>query len=174
MNRVLTLARAETRILLRNRLVAATGVLLPLLIGLFIGSTNTNGAWGDIVAMQLVLMLLFCVYATATTSLAARKRQLVLKRLRSGELSDAEILVGLLAPLFVLALAQTVILVAVHRRVRRAAARPAVAARPRDRARRADVVARSRSPRPRSRPARSSPRSRSRRSSSRRSPGRRG
>ena len=111
MNRVLTLARAETRILLRNRLVAATGVLLPLLIGLFIGSTNTNGAWGDIVAMQLVLMLLFCVYATATTSLAARKRQLVLKRLRSGELSDAEILVGLLAPLFVLALAQTVILV---------------------------------------------------------------
>ena len=44
--------------------------------------------------MQLVLMLLFCVYATATTSLAARKRQLVLKRLRSGELSDAEILDG--------------------------------------------------------------------------------
>ena len=111
MNRVLTLARAEARILIRNRLVAATGVLLPLLMGLFIASTNTDGAWGNIVAMQLVLMLLFCVYATATTSLAARKRQLVLKRLRSGELSDAEILAGLLAPLFVLALAQLVILI---------------------------------------------------------------
>ena len=111
MNRVLTLARAEARILIRNRLVAATGVLLPLLMGLFIASTDTEGAWGNIVAMQLVLMLLFCVYATATTSLAARKRQLVLKRLRSGELSDAEILTGLLAPLFVLALAQLVILI---------------------------------------------------------------
>ena len=111
MNRVLTLARAEARILIRNRLVAATGVLLPLLMGLFIASTNTDGAWGNIVAMQLVLMLLFCVYATATTSLAARKRQLVLKRLRSGELSDAEILTGLLAPLFALALAQLVILI---------------------------------------------------------------
>jgi ABC-2 type transport system permease protein len=111
MNRVLTLARAEARILLRNKLVAATGLLLPLLIGLFIASTNTDGAWGNIVAMQLVLMLLFCVYATATTSLAARKRQLVLKRLRSGELSDVEILTGLLVPLFVLAVAQSVILV---------------------------------------------------------------
>jgi ABC-2 type transport system permease protein len=112
MNRVLTLARAEARILVRNKLVAATGLLLPLAIGLFMASSGEDGAWGDIVAMQLVLMLLFCVYATATTSLAARKRQLVLKRLRSGELNDAEILVGLLAPLFVLALAQSVILVA--------------------------------------------------------------
>jgi ABC-2 type transport system permease protein len=112
MTRVLTLARAEARILIRNRLVAATGVLMPLAIGLFIAATANDGAWGNIVAMQLVLMLLFCVYTTATTSLAARKRQLVLKRLRSGELSDAEILIGLLAPLFVLALAQSVILVA--------------------------------------------------------------
>jgi ABC-2 type transport system permease protein len=111
MNRVLTLARAEARILFRNRLVAATGLLLPLAIGLFIAVSNTNDAWGNIVAMQLVLMLLFCVYATATTSLAARRRQLVLKRLRSGELSDAQILAGLLAPLFVLALVQAVILV---------------------------------------------------------------
>ena len=112
MNRVLTLARAEARILIRNRLVAATGVLMPLLIGLFIASTNADGAWGDIVAMQLVLMLLFCVYATATTSLAARKRQLVLKRLRSGELSDVQILAGLLAPLLVLAAVQAVSLIA--------------------------------------------------------------
>jgi ABC-2 type transport system permease protein len=111
MNRVLTLARAEARILIRNRLVAATGVLMPLLIGLFIGTSGKDGTWGNVVAMQLVLMLLFCVYTTATTSIAARKRQLVLKRLRSGELDDAEILAGLLAPLFVLALAQLVILV---------------------------------------------------------------
>ena len=63
--------------------------------------------------MQLVLLLLFCVYATATTSLAARRRQLVLKRLRSGELSDAEILTGLLAPLYALALVQSALLLTV-------------------------------------------------------------
>lgn len=56
------------------------------------------------------MVLLFCVYATATTSLAARRRQLVLKRLRSGELSDPQILVGLLAPLLFLAAVQSVLL----------------------------------------------------------------
>src|SRR3954466_13262859 len=113
MTRVLTLARAEARILIRNRLVAAIGLLMPLAIGLFSASSGTDGASGDIVAMQLVLMLLFCVYATATTSLAARRRQLVLKRLRSGELTDIEILSGLLAPLYVLALLQSALLLAV-------------------------------------------------------------
>ena len=67
----------------------ATALLLPLGLGALIASDGTDGSWGDVVAMQFVMVLLFCVYATATTSLAARRRQLVLKRLRSGELSDA-------------------------------------------------------------------------------------
>jgi ABC-2 type transport system permease protein len=112
MNRVLTLARSEVRILMRNTLVGSMALLLPLAIGVFMALTGTEDRWGNVAAMQLTLMLLFCVYGTATTSLAARKRQLVLKRLRSGELSDGEILVGLLLPLFVLALLQSVILVA--------------------------------------------------------------
>jgi ABC-2 type transport system permease protein len=112
MTRVLTLATAEARLIWRNRLVCATALLLPLGLGALIASDGEAGSWGDVVAMQFVLLLLFCVYATATTSLAARRRQLVLKRLRSGELSDAEILTGLLAPLFALAVAQALLLVA--------------------------------------------------------------
>jgi ABC-2 type transport system permease protein len=112
MTRVLALARSEVRILFRNTLVGSMALLLPLAIGGFMATTGDDDSWGGVVAMQLTLLLLFCVYGTATTSLAARKRQLVLKRLRSGELSDGEILVGLLLPLFVLALAQSVILVA--------------------------------------------------------------
>ncbi len=77
--------------------------MLPLGLGALIASDGRDGSWGEVVAMQFVMVLLFCVYATATTSLAARRRQLVLKRLRSGELSDPQILAGLLAPLLVLA-----------------------------------------------------------------------
>ena len=112
MSRVLTLASAEARLIWRNRLVCATALLLPLGLGALIASDGEAGSWGDVVAMQFVLLLLFCVYATATTSLAARRRQLVLKRLRSGEFSDAEILGGLLAPLFALAAVQAAILLA--------------------------------------------------------------
>jgi ABC-2 type transport system permease protein len=110
MTRVLTLASAEGRLIWRNKLVCATALLLPLGLGALIATDGQPGAWGDVVAMQFTLLLLFCIYSTATTSLAARRRQLVLKRLRSGELSDAEILGGLLAPLFALALLQAVVL----------------------------------------------------------------
>jgi ABC-2 type transport system permease protein len=113
MTRVRALALSEARIIRRNALVAATALLLPLGVGLLLVANGERGAWGEVIAMQLVLLLLFCVYATATTSLAARRRQLVLKRLRSGELSDAEILGGLLAPLYVLALVQAGVLLAV-------------------------------------------------------------
>ena len=112
MTRVLALATSEMRILLRNKLVCATALLLPLGLGALIASDGESGSWGDVVAMQLVFVMLFCVYATATTSLAARRRQLVLKRLRSGELSDPQILAGLLAPLLVLAAVQSLLLVA--------------------------------------------------------------
>lgn len=110
MNRVLALALSETRILIRNKLVLATALLLPLGLGALIASDGEDGQWGAVVAMQFVFVMLFCVYATATTSLAARRRQLVLKRLRSGELSDPQILAGLLAPLLALAAVQTVTL----------------------------------------------------------------
>ncbi|RKQ87063.1 ABC-2 type transport system permease protein [Solirubrobacter pauli] len=110
MSRVIALAGAEVRILLRNKLVCATALLLPLGLGALIATDGEPGAWGDVVAMQFVFVMLFCVYATATTSLAARRRQLVLKRLRSGELSDLQILAGLLSPLLILAAVQSALL----------------------------------------------------------------
>lgn len=113
MNPVLALAGSETRILLRNKLVCATALLLPIGLGALIATDGEPGAWGEVVAMQFVFVLLFCVYATATTSIAARRRQLVLKRLRSGELSDPQILAGLLAPLLVMAAAQCLLLLAI-------------------------------------------------------------
>lgn len=111
MNRVVALAISEVRILIRNKLVLATALLLPLGLGAYIASQGDGDRWGNVIAMQMLFVLMFGIYATATTSLAARRRQLVLKRLRSGELSDMQILSGLLAPLLLLAVVQAVLLV---------------------------------------------------------------
>lgn len=55
--RVTALAVAEVRILLRNKLVCATALLLPLGLGALIASDGEDGTWGDVVAMQFVMVL---------------------------------------------------------------------------------------------------------------------
>lgn len=45
------LALSEVRILVRNKLVCATALLLPLGLGALIASDGTDGSWGDVVAM---------------------------------------------------------------------------------------------------------------------------
>jgi len=53
------------------------------------------------------------VYISTTTALAARRQDLSLKRLRSGEASEPVILAGVMAPMAVLGLVQGVLLPAV-------------------------------------------------------------
>lgn len=104
------LAGAELRLLVRNRLVAFTALVMPLLMGGLLGfNTDLFGPQAT-PALQIVVVLVIAVYAGATTSLTARRQDGYLKRLRSGELSDATILTGLLAPLFLLGVAQAVVL----------------------------------------------------------------
>ena len=59
-----------------------------------------------------VTVLLFVVYANLVAAYVARREELVLKRLRSGEAGDVEILAGTAVPSAVLALLQTTLLVA--------------------------------------------------------------
>jgi len=58
-------------------------------------------------------MLGIGLYATATTTLASRRQELFLKRLRSGTLPDTAILVGLLLPLVLVAVIQIAIILGV-------------------------------------------------------------
>lgn len=108
----LALARSELRLLWRNRLVAATALLLPLVIGISLSRADDQfreGGWGTVIGLQILMMLMFAVYTSATTAVAARRGELVLKRLRTSQLPEGAILGGMLAPLVGLAIVQAVL-----------------------------------------------------------------
>ncbi|WP_405005534.1 ABC transporter permease [Kitasatospora purpeofusca] len=110
--RLLALGRAEGILLLRNRTALFTALLLPVLLigglknvldqqagsspGLDVDSLLVNGAVG--------MVLAFVVYYNLTAAYVARRGELVLKRLRTGEARDIEILVGTAVPSVGLAL----------------------------------------------------------------------
>ncbi len=108
---ILALSRTELTLLLRNKTAASLALVVPLLVG---GMLVANGPsdWTFTITLQLVMMLGFTVYMTVTTSLVARRQDLYLKRLRTGEASDPTVIVGLLVPVAALGLGQTALLLA--------------------------------------------------------------
>lgn len=114
---VLALARAELKLLLRNKTVATSALLMPIMIGVFASLNPPAGAgpeaWSIVISAQLLMVLGLTVYFATTAALAARREDRYLMRLRSGEASDAVILAGLLAPAVVLALLQSVLMLAI-------------------------------------------------------------
>lgn len=116
MTHVLTLGRAELRLISRNRTVAFMALLFPLAMGAYFATQRdlvSGDGWGAVAVLQIAMILGFTLYATPATSLTTRRQDLFLKRLRSGELSDGGIIAGLLAPLCVLALVQAGVLFAI-------------------------------------------------------------
>lgn len=115
--RLRALARAELTLLIRTKSVIVTAVLVPLALpfsirpaldevdlkaqGLTIGPVLLTSAIG--------FSFLFAVYTSLVTVFAARREELVLKRLRTGELKDAEILAGTALPALCTGLAQSVL-----------------------------------------------------------------
>lgn len=106
------LAVAEFKLLVRSPLVAVTAILAPLAMGLFLLGNREFGS-GQLVALQVLALLGFTPFAGATTTLAARRQHLVLKRLRTSPASDREIIAGVVLPVAVLVVVQAAILVAV-------------------------------------------------------------
>ncbi|MCC3763059.1 ABC transporter permease [Glycomyces sp. TRM65418] len=113
---VLTLAVAESRLILRNRTVLLTAAVLPLIFGLLLSRSNLAGqapSAGPIAAMQMVMLLVFGLFMAITMTLTARRQQLYLKRLRTSPASTASIVAGLASPLALIVLAQTAVVLAV-------------------------------------------------------------
>lgn len=112
------LARAELTLLGRSRATLVTAVFVPLVVPVSLRSAagemdlEANGL--DIGTMLLPaaigLSLLFAVYAALTGVYVVRREELVLKRLRTGELRDNEILVGAALPSLAIGLGQSVLL----------------------------------------------------------------
>lgn len=119
--RLRALGRAELTLLMRNKaalfVALATPVLLTVLMrqtasgmslegtGLSLGTVLVPGSIGYV--------LVFAVYANMTGIYVTRREELVLKRLRTGEASDNEILAGGSLPSVVLALGQCILLLGV-------------------------------------------------------------
>lgn len=111
---LLSLARAETTLLVRNRTALFNSILLPILLVGFIYSVGSldeapAGAGASLIATMLTTGLLFVTYYNLVTTYVARRQELVLKRMRTGELSDGVILAGTAVPTVLVTLLQTVI-----------------------------------------------------------------
>ncbi|MFI9601898.1 ABC transporter permease [Streptomyces sp. NPDC052043] len=116
--RMAALARAELVLLARSRSALVAGVLLPLVLPFSVRSATARMNLEDAgLTIGLVILpsaigfsLLFAVYSTLVSVFVARREQLVLKRLRTGELRDTEILAGAALPAVATGLVQCLLL----------------------------------------------------------------
>lgn len=113
MSTMFSIAYSELIQIFRNRLVLVTSLIMPAVVsGFFIYRHEvfaTLGSLGYIAAVVMFTVGAFGLYTTAVTTLAARRQNLFLKRLRSTAASDVSILTGLLLPVTVLALLQVAV-----------------------------------------------------------------
>jgi ABC-2 type transport system permease protein len=115
--RVGALARAETLLLLRNGTALFNAVAIsPLFVLFFATISGTLGpdaepdVAGPLILQQLAAMsLLFVVYYNLTTTYVARRQELVLKRLLTGECSRAELLLAAAVPALLVTAVQLVL-----------------------------------------------------------------
>jgi ABC-2 type transport system permease protein len=109
------LAAAEARLIARNRTVMLSATLMPVAFGLMLIVADVgpfSEVPGSLAAMQLTMLQAFGILMTVTMTLAARRQQLYLKRLRTSPASTAAIVAGITAPLVLVVLVQAVLVFA--------------------------------------------------------------
>lgn len=115
--RVLGLARAELTLLLRNRMQMVTALLMPLAVPFLYVPIARQGGTPESLAAGLgtmfVIALLFIVYYNLLSAYVARRQDLVLKRLRTGEASDAAVLGATAVPALLVAGVMIVVMSAI-------------------------------------------------------------
>ncbi|MFH9550916.1 ABC transporter permease [Streptomyces sp. NPDC051445] len=119
-SRMTALARAELTLLGRSRSTLVTAVVMPLVLPVSLApvidgmDAKDAGLSAGLVLLPAAIgfSLLFGVYSALTVIYTARREELVLKRLRTGELRDAEILAGSALPVLLTGLVQCLVLVA--------------------------------------------------------------
>lgn len=114
MSTLTTLSRAEFTLLVRNRVLLFNALIMPLLfpiVILIIGRNSEAGLTDVLVASALevfsLFLLVFLVYYNLLSAYATRRDELVLKRLRTGEATDNQILLGPAIPSFALTIVLT-------------------------------------------------------------------
>ncbi|BCB78297.1 ABC transporter permease [Phytohabitans flavus] len=114
---MLSIAYSELISILRNRAVLVTNLIMPVAASAFFiyfrDVFERIGSLGYIAAVIVSTIGAFSLYTTAVTTLAARRQNLFLKRLRSTAARDPAILSGLVLPVSVIALVQVVLILGV-------------------------------------------------------------
>ncbi|MEJ8670049.1 ABC transporter permease [Streptomyces sp. MS1.AVA.1] len=116
--RMTALARAEVTLLGRSRGTLFAALFVPLLLPFSVREAakgmdlaEAGLSLGTVVLPASIgFSLLYAVYATLVSVYTARREELVLKRLRTGELKDTEILAGAALPAVVTGVAQSLVL----------------------------------------------------------------
>jgi ABC-2 type transport system permease protein len=100
----------ELKLLLRKRITAFSIIAAPLLVGAITWSSRPAepDEWGRLIASNVLLLTLLSVYLVSLTVFTARRQSFVLKRLRTSTLSDRALFAGVLGPVVVVGLGQTV------------------------------------------------------------------
>jgi ABC-2 type transport system permease protein len=99
----------RNRTALFNALVLPIAIILPITSIKFDGDALSHNAF--LITSLLGFVMLAPVYYNLVTTFVARREELVLKRLRVGELSDTEILAGTASSAIVIALTQIVLFI---------------------------------------------------------------
>ncbi|WP_374774720.1 ABC transporter permease [Streptomyces sp. NBC_01310] len=113
--RLTALGRSELTLLVRNRAALTLAFLMPVLM-VFVLRSSLSGVEGAQAVGEATLtggigmVLILVVYMNLVSAYVARREELVLKRLRTGEANDLEILAGTALPAAALALGQIAVL----------------------------------------------------------------
>jgi len=115
LRRVVGLARANTILLTRNKMTLAYALVFPLTPLLLLLASDRGDVTAGIGSVTNVLMLgaLFPVYYNLLSMVVTRRDELVLKRLRTGESRDGELLASMALPGLVVFAALSVLAVGV-------------------------------------------------------------
>jgi ABC-2 type transport system permease protein len=107
---VLSIARGELIQIFRNRSVLINSFVIPVAISAFFVYRHEVfaqiGSLGYVAAVVMSTVCAFGLYTSAVTTLASRRQNLFLKRLRSTAAGDADVLAGLVLPVTVISLIQ--------------------------------------------------------------------
>ncbi|MEU3306686.1 ABC transporter permease [Nocardiopsis sp. NPDC055551] len=109
---MLTIAQGELIQIFRNRLVLVTMLVLPAAFSAFyiyLHDLIPALDLGATAAVVTFLVIALGLYSTSVTTLASRRQNLFLKRLRSTAAGDGEILAGLLLPVTVITVLQVAV-----------------------------------------------------------------
>jgi ABC-2 type transport system permease protein len=105
LRRIARLARWNAVLLSRNRLTFFYAAVLPLapLALLFGGERGSEAVGANAVSTVLLAAVLFPVYYNVLSQFVNRRDELVLKRMRTGETRDGELIASIALPGFVIA-----------------------------------------------------------------------